>query len=72
MLVLLIDVLLVLALELEELLLCLENLLFLDTLGLKLRLSDDLFLLTLEKYLSDHYVCCESYEGTQSCHNHID
>ena len=64
MLVLLIDVLLVLALELKELLLGLEYLLFLDALRLEFRLLDNFILLSLKKYLTDKYVCAQGHYGS--------
>ena len=54
--VLLVDVLLMLALKLEELLLRLMDLVLLDPLGLYLSLGDDLVLLSLQNYFLNDYV----------------
>ena len=62
--VLLVDVLLMLTLELEELLLGLMDLVFLDSLCLDLRLGDDLVLLPLQNYSLNDYVSRQCDYGT--------
>ena len=55
-----------LALELQELLLSLEDLLLLDAFRLELCLLDDLLLLSLKKYLTDKYVGAEGADSAQN------
>ena len=64
LIVLFVDVLLVLALELQELFLCLENLFLPDVFGFYLSLLDDFILPALQQLSVDEYICPDGNDGS--------